>query len=196
MSCGATWGPWSFAIDPEDPWLFLAPALLAVSTSNMAATLEMFTEIETLVTGLAVVPITVSSVRSAIRMPPDQGGIAGWLRFYVGTGLVGFAAGIPTTFAWAAQAGFSTAGVVVVALVGLAVSSPRAIAPLIKRPRARTVTIWWLYGAAAIEILLLTVSGQYEISWVTWGSYLAWGTYFLRSKRVKATYLPKPAEPR
>lgn len=163
----------------------------------MAATLEMLTEVGTLVLFFALFPLIVSCIRSAERMPPDQGGIAGWLRWYVGTALLGLPATIPSLaghFVFVREA-YGMVGWIVGTLVGIAVISPLVIAPLIKRAAAQTVTICWLYGAAILELLPINTAGPNEIDWLRSGLCLTWGTYFLRSKRVKATYRPNPAQP-
>ena len=184
-------GRWSVAIDPEDSWLplFLAPP--APFASNMAATLEMLTEVGTLVLFFALFPLIVSCIRSAERMPPDQGGIAGWLRWYVGTAVLGLPVAIPSFAGNFVREAYGMVGWIVGTLVAIAVISPLVIAPLIKRAAARTVTICGLYGHAVLELLPITN----ETDWVRSGLCLAWGTYFLRSKRVKATYRPNPAQP-
>ena len=161
----------------------------------MAATLEMLTEVGRLVLFFALFPLIVSCVRSAERMPPDQGGIAGWLRWYVGTALLGLPVTIPSLAGQFVRGAYGMVGWIVGALVALTVMSPLVIAPLIKRAAARTVTICGLYGHAVLELLPINTAGPSEINWVRSGLYLAWGTYFLRSKRVKATYRPNPAQP-
>lgn len=159
------------------------------------AALEMLTEVGTLVLFFALFPLIVSCVRSAERMPPDQGGIAGWLRGYVGTQLLSLPAGIPRIAAQVVQEGFGMVGLIAGTLGAIAFMSPVVIAPLIKRAAARTVTICGLYAHAALELSPIITAGPDEINLARLGYCLAWGAYFLSSRRVKATYLPKPAQP-
>ena len=193
--CSSARGRWSVASYPEDSWLPLFPAPPAPFASNMAATLKMLTEVGTLVLFFALFPLIVSCIRSAERMPPDQGGIAGWLRWYVGTALLGLLATIPSLAGHFVREAYGMVGWIVGTLVAIAVISPPVIAPLIKRAAARTVTICWLYGAAILGLLPINTAGSNEIDWLRSGLCLTWGTYFLRSKRVKATYRPNPAQP-
>ena len=157
--------------------------------------LEMLTEVGTLVLFFALFPLIVSCVRSAERMPPDQGGIAGWLRLYVGMQLLGLPAGIPRMAALFLQKGFGMVGLIAATLGAIALLSPVVIAPLIRRAAARTVTICGLYAYAAAELLPINTDVSNEVNWLHFGYCLAWGTYFLRSARVKATYRPRPAQP-
>ena len=161
----------------------------------MAATLEVLTEVGTLAWFFALFPLVVNSVRSAERMPPDQGGIAGWLRGYVGTELLGLPMAIPRIAAALVQEGFGIVGLIAGTLGAIAFMSPVVIAPLIKRSSARTVTICGLYAHAAVELLPINTDGSNEVNWLRFGYCVAWGAYFLRSKRVKATYRPRPAQP-
>ncbi len=161
----------------------------------MAATLEMLNEVGTLVWFFALFPLIVNSVRSAERMPPDQGGIAGWLRGYVGTELLSLPMAIPRIAGTLVEEGFGRVGLIAGGLGAIAFLSPVVIAPLIKRAAARTVTICGLYAHAAVELLLINTDGSSEVNWLRFGYCVAWGAYFLRSKRVKATYRPKPALP-
>ena len=74
----------------------------------MVATLEMLTEVGTLVLFVALFPLIVCRVRSAERTPPDQGGIAGWLRWYVGTALLSLPATVPSLAEQIVQEEYST----------------------------------------------------------------------------------------
>lgn len=115
----------------------------------------------------------------------------------MGTQLLSLPAGIPKIAAAAqvAQEGFGMVGLIAGTLVAIALMSPVVIAPLIKRPAARTVIICGLYAHAALELSPIIAAGPNEINWGRLGYCLAWGAYFLRSKRVKATYRPKPVQP-
>ena len=159
------------------------------------ATLEMLAEIGTFVLFLALFPLVVNCVRSAERMPPGQGGIAGWLRGYVAMELLGLPAGIPRIAAQLVQGGYGMAGLIAGTLGAIAFLVPVVIAPLIKRPAGRTVTICGLYAHAAVALLPINTAGPNEIYWMRFGYCLGWAAYFLRSKRVKATYRPNPTKP-
>lgn len=116
----------------------------------------------------------VSCVRSARRSPPERGGIAGWLRWYaVNTSLF---------FLWSmtAPAGWFAA---------VAFILPLAITVWIKKPVGRIVNLYGNYAYAALLgplALILGVDPGYAVQLI--GGGLVWGTYFLRSKRVRATY--------
>ena len=154
---------------------------------------------------VALIVIAIDSARSAKRMPADQGGIAGWLRWYAVTTTLGTVVAIFVAYVTLVGSGFGTGGAVAGTLLFAVFFSPPAIAPWIKRPAARIVIMCWCFGCAVIGAVLAYTAIDATIGALTlsdsarqdardagalMGSGVTWGTYFLRSKRVKATYSP------
>ena len=154
---------------------------------------------------LASLVIAIDSARSAKRMPADQGGIAGWLRWYAVTITLGTVVGIFVAYVTLVGSGFGTGGAIAGTLLYAVFFAPPAIAAWIKRPAARIVILCWLFGYVVIGTLLVVLTSFTVIDTMTLsesarqdarfaGTLLGlgtpWSIYFLRSKRVKATYSP------
>ena len=119
--------------------------------------------------------LPASCMWTAQRAPAKQGGIAGWLLWYA-VCYSSYAA----YFLLASingGLGFSISALLTV---------PLALAAWVTEPIGRLTNIYGNYGLV-ILCLPLAVAGAHAV-WVLIGTSLAWGTYFLRSERVKMTY--------
>ena len=119
--------------------------------------------------------LLITCVSSAQEMPPDQGGIAGWLRWYAGC------------YAFYAVFFLSTSvGGNLSALVSLLFTLPFALAVWVRSPIGRQINSYGNYCIAAL-CFPVALAGAPEM-WVLIGTGVFWGTYFLRSERARVTY--------
>ena len=141
---------------------------------------------------LASLVIAIDSARSAKRMPADQGGIAGWLRWYAVTITLGTVVGIFVAYVTLVGSGFGTGGAIAGTLLYAVFLAPPAIAAWIKRPAARIVILCWLFGYVVIGTLLVVLTSFTVVDTMTLSECTASG--FLDSGlTVFASTPPRPA---
>ena len=119
--------------------------------------------------------LPLSCAWTAQKAPAERGGIAGWLLWYS----VCYSC-YATYFLLASINGglaFS---------ISALLTFPLALAACVTEPIGRLTNMYGNYGLVII-CLPLVLAGAHVV-WVLIGTSLAWGTYFLRSERVKMTY--------
>jgi len=119
--------------------------------------------------------LPLSCAWTAQKAPAEQGGIAGWLLWYA----------VCYSFYAAYFLIASISGGLAFSISAL-LTLPLALAVWVTEPIGRLTNIYGNYGLVLL-CLPLAVAGAHA-GWVLIGTSLAWGTYCLRSERVKMTY--------
>ena len=121
------------------------------------------------------VALLITSISSAQDMPPDQGGVAGLLRWYAGS------------YAFYAVFFLSTSvGGDPSAFISLLFTLPFAVSVWVRSPIGHRINSYGNY-ALAIICLPIALTGA-PAMWALIGTGVFWGTYFLRSERARVTY--------
>ena len=119
--------------------------------------------------------LPLSCAWTAQKAPAEQGGVAGWLLWYA----VCYSCYAAYFLIASINGGLAFS-------ISALLTFPLALAAWVTEPIGRLTNMYGNYGLV-ILCLPLAVAGAH-VAWVLIGTSLAWGTYFLRSERVKITY--------